>query len=354
MSQGIDPRVRYVFLLTFLALAAWLPALAYAGSSPAGEWEGKMKTPDDEEVAILLTITKDDADWSGSLESDAIGPTSVTDLKVTDTRISFTFQPEGAPFPAHFSGSYIAGDDRVTGTFSLRGNSRFVKFQRVPGSEEVPLAEGEEPREPARIRHDHTLALSARANYWAALHVTKDEKIKINTLTDNDVNFDAALNWFVVDEFDLFVRAFRGGQKFGGDEAEMESFASIGLSEDSYLKLDGFEVGVRGYLGDVMMRKSNFNPYLTATGGIVQWELTEGSRGSDPVVVEQNALEGDAGSFSFGIGAEYEIGRSLDIEFEWAWRYMMTGDETKWPDSETTWSNTHSWVVSLGVMFGFM
>ena len=92
-------------------------------------------------------------------------------LKVTETRISFTFTPAGAPFPAHFSGSYIAGDDRVTGTFSLRGNSRFVKFKRVPGSEVVPLAPGQEPPDrlqgPLGGRQADTLQGASRA---AATH----------------------------------------------------------------------------------------------------------------------------------------------------------------------------------------
>ena len=26
----------------------------------------------------------------------------------------------------------------------------------------------------------------------------------------------------------------------------------------------------------------------------------------------------------------------------------MTGDETKWPDPDNTWTNTHAWALSLG------
>jgi len=182
MSQGSHPRVWSAFILLGLLAALVAPVSALAGTTSAGEWTGTMRTPDGEEVDILLKLDQQGAVWTGTLESDAIGETTITGLKVTDTRISFTFKPEGAPFPAHFSGSYIAGDDRITGTFSLRGNSRFVKFNRVPGSEVVVLAPGAEPVEPARIRHDYKFALTARASYWAALHVVKDENYNMNNL----------------------------------------------------------------------------------------------------------------------------------------------------------------------------
>ena len=352
MSQGIDPRVRFV-VLALLAVCLATPVAAFAGTTPAGEWQGTMKTPDDEEVDIFLTLSKEGTVWSGTLDSDAIGTTAITGLRVTDTRISFTFQPEGAPFPAHFTGSYIAGDDRVTGTFSLRGNSRFVKFKRVPGSEVVPLAPDEEPRLPARIRHDYKFALTARGSYWAALHVVKADNYNINTLTAGDWAIDASLNWFAMDEFNLFVRGYRGGQKFTDNQDKLDRYADIGLNSGSYLKLDGFEIGAKGYLGNVMMRNSKFNPYLTATAGMVQWELTEGGRGTEVLVLDEQAFTGDAPAVSFGLGTEYELSSSFALEFEWAWRYFLTGDDAKWPDPDNTWSNTHAWALSFGLMWGF-
>jgi len=352
MPQGIDPKVRFVFLALLVLVLAASPE-AFAGTTPAGEWEGKMKTPDGEEVDINLSLSKEGSVWSGTLESDAIGPTEISGLQVTDTRISFTFQPAGAPFPAHFTGSYIAGDDRVTGTFSLRGNSRFVKFKRVPGSEVVPLAPGQAPPEPKRIRHDYHFALEGRGGWWAALHVVKDENYNINTLTKGDWAFDASLNWFAMDEFNLFVRGYRGGQKFTDNPEKLARYEEIGLNGGSYLKLDGVELGVKGYLGSVMMRHSRFNPYLTATGGIVQWELTEGGRGSEVIVLDREAFTGNAAAFSFGLGTEYELSRSLALQFEWAWRFFLTGDDTKWTDPDNTWSNTHAWALSFGLLWGF-
>ena len=353
MSQGIDPRVRFV-VLALLIGAICVPPAVMAGTTPAGEWQGTMKTPDGEEVDIFLTLAKEGTLWTGTLDSDAIGETLITGLRVTDTRISFTFQPEGAPFPAHFTGSYIAGDDRVTGTFSLRGNSRFVKFKRVPGSEIVPLAPGETPPEPVRVRHDYNFALQARGSWWAALHVVKDDNYNINTLTAGNWSGDVALNWFAADAFNLFFRYYRGGQGFTDNEDKLVRYEDMGLNKDSYLKLDGWDIGVKGYLGNVMMRKSKFNPYLSATAGSVTWELTEYERGTDILVIDQVPVEGTDIGVSFGIGTEYELSRSFALEFEWAWRYWMTADTEKWPDEDNTWSNTHAWALSAGLMWGFL
>jgi len=353
MSQGIHPRVWSALILLGLLAFPVVPLTAQAGTSPGGEWTGTMKTPDGEEVDILLKLDQQGSIWSGTLDSDAIGETTVTGLKVTDTRISFTFKPEGAPFPAHFSGSYIAGDDRITGTFSLRGNSRFVKFQRVPGSEVVTLAPGVEPAAPARIRHDYKFAITARGSYWAALHVVKDENYNINNLTVGDWSFDGTLRYYVMDGFNIFLRGYRGSQKTTSDQTKLDPYNDIGLVSQSTWKLDGIEFGIMGYLGNVMMRNSRFNPYLTATGGIVQWELTQGARGTEVIELDQKPFKGEDPAVAFGLGTEYEISKSFALGIEWLWRYFMTGDDTKWPDPDNTFSNTHAWSLSFGLTFGF-
>jgi opacity protein-like surface antigen len=353
MLQGIHPRVlSALFLLGLLAVLV-TPVSALAGTTPAGEWTGKMRTPDGEEVVILLTLDQQGPDWAGTLESDAIGETTITGLKVTNTRISFTFKPEGAPYPAHFSGSYIAGDDRITGSFSLRGNSRYVKFIRVPGSEVVTLAPGQEPVEPARIRHDYHFALTARASYWADVHVVKDENYNMNNLTVGDWSFDGTFKWFVMDGFNVFVRGYRGSQKTTSDQSKLDRYNDIGMVSESTWKLDGIEFGLMGYLGNIMMRNSRFNPYLTAAGGIVQWELTQGARGTEVIELDQVPFEGKDTAVAFGFGTEYEISKHFALEFEWLWRYFLTGDEEKWPDPDNTFGNTHAWSLSAGLTFGF-
>ncbi len=352
MSQGIHPRVWSAFIFLGL-LAALVPAASLAGTSPAGEWTGTMRTPDGEEVAILLKLDQQGPDWSGTLESDAIGETTITGLKVSDTRISFTFKPEGAPFPAHFSGSYIAGDDRITGTFSLRGNSRFVKFQRVPGSEVVTLAPGQEPVEPARIRHDYNLAITARGSYWAALHVVKDENYNMNNLTVGDWSYDGTLRFYIMDSFNIFIRGYRGSQKTSSDQTKLDPYNDIGMVSQSTWKLDGIEFGMMGYLGNMMMRNSRFNPYLTAAAGVVHWELTQGARGTEVIELDQIPFKGEDPAVAVGFGTEYQLSKSFALEFEWLWRYFMTGDDTKWPDPDNTFTNTHAWSLSLGLTFGF-
>jgi opacity protein-like surface antigen len=353
MSQGIHPRVGSAFIVLSLLAALIAPMAAQAGTSPAGEWTGTMKTPDGQEVEILLVLDQQGSAWVGTLASDFIGESTISGLKVTGTRISFTFKPEGAPFPAHFSGSYVAGDDRITGTFSLRGNSRFVKFSRVPGSEVVALAPGAEPVEAARIRHDYKMAITARASYWAALHVVKDETYNINTLTVGDWSFDGTLRFYIMDGFNIFVRGYRGSQKTTSDQSKLDPYNDIGLVSQSTWKLDGIEFGIMGYLGNVMMRNSKFNPYLTAAGGVVKWELTQGARGTEVIELDQEPFKGEDPSVALGLGTEYEISKNFALEFEWLWRYFMTGDDTKWPDPDNTFSNTHAWSLSLGVTYGF-
>ena len=353
MSQGITSRVQYAVVTTVLCGALLLPLAALAGNSPAGQWVGEIKAPDGEDVEIHLNLNKEDATWTGTLDDPTMGETTVSNLKVTDTRISFTFKPANAPFPLNFSGSYIAGDDRVTGTFSLHGTSRFVKFKRAPGSEVVALAPGEVPKEPARIRHDYKFAATARVSYWAALHVTKDDVFVLNDMTTGALNFDATFKWFVLDGFNLFARYYRGGHGITSDPLKLAQFADLNVSADSYLQLDGYEIGIMGYFGNKIAPNGKYNPYLTATVGQVNWSLCEDGRGSDVVVLDLNAFEGTDLAFAFGIGTEYELNNNMALEFEWLWRYFLTEDDQKWEDTEGTWSNTHSWNLSAGLTYGF-
>jgi len=360
MFQGIHPRVRSASVMMVLCgallvpLAALVfPATAMAGSTPAGQWIGEVKTPEGDKVDINLTLENSGGVWAGTLEDPTIGVTTISDLKVSDTWISFTFKPENAPFPLHFTGSYIAGDDRVSGTFSLHGNSRFVKFKRVPGSEVVALAAGEEPQEPARLRHDYNFGLTARVNYWAALHVVQDDVYTLNDLTVGTTNWDATFKWMAMDGFSIFFRYFQGGFNYTDKPSKLEPFADLGVSSNTYLTLDGMEIGFMGYFGNIMARNSKFNPYLTMTIGQTSWELNENGRGSALIVEGLEPFEGDDMSVAFGLGTEYELSTKMALEFEWMWRYFMTEDDIRWSETETTWSNTHAWGLSAGLTYGF-
>ncbi|MFT5232076.1 MAG: opacity protein-like surface antigen [Candidatus Krumholzibacteriia bacterium] len=353
MSQGIHPRIRSAVLTIILGGVLLCPVLAGAGTTPAGQWVGEIKTPEGDNVEISLALNITGGIWSGTLNDPTLGETVVSNLKVSDTRISFTFKPAAAPFPLNFFGSYIAADDRVTGTFSLHGNSRFVKFERVPGTDVDNQGAAKEPAEPVRIRHDYKFAVTGRIGYWAALRVIQDEIPTINDVTSGDLAIDGAVKWFLLDGFNIFARYYRGGQGITDNPDKLAAFADINLNADSYLKLDGFEFGIMGYLGNIMMPESKFNPYITTAIGQTSWELTEGGRGTTVLENDLEQFKGDDISVAVGIGTEYELSSSFALEFEWLWRYFLTEDEKRWSDTETLWSNTHVWGLSAGVTYGF-
>ena len=102
MAQGIVPSVRSVLVLALVAAALVLPAAASAQSTPSGTWVGKMKTPDGEEFEITLVLDGLGESWTGSLRDEFMGELALENLRVTSTRINFTYRPTGVPFPANF------------------------------------------------------------------------------------------------------------------------------------------------------------------------------------------------------------------------------------------------------------
>ncbi|MBU8871083.1 MAG: outer membrane beta-barrel protein [Gemmatimonadales bacterium] len=366
MSRGINPKVWSVSLIFVLICAICAPLTLFAqdevsspaarkyraGSGPAGTWVGEIKSPDGEKFEIRLQLDKVGEEWKGLLEDPFLGPLPANRLLVTASRISFTFRPEEAAFPSHFSGIYLAGDDRVTGTISQRGSSVMIKFNRDPDSILMDLTDSSgEPIIPTRVRHPYRFAVTGRFGFWPALHVLKEETYNINNLTTKGASLDGTLKFFVLDEFNIFVRGFRGGLNFTDDE-KINVFQDIGLSPDSSVKLDGFEVGVMGYFGNLLLRDSKFNPYLTGSGGKTSWELNEGGRGSDVVNILFEDVIGTDWAFAAGFGTEYEVRNSLCLEVEFLWRYFMTQDEEIWEDYTNYWTNTHAWSFSFGLTWG--
>jgi len=354
MSQGIRPVVRSAAFAICLLIVILVPTIA-AAMGPAGTWQGTMRTPSGGDFQVTLVLDGSGSRWNGTLTDPDSGEMTLLDLRVTATRVTFTFRPVGGGVPAHFTGGYIAGDDRITGTFSVRGASRFVRFER--------LAEGRGEADalaqalPARVRHPYKFAVTARAAYWPAVHMVKDETYKINDFTKGELNFDASLRYYVLDGFCLLARGYRAGLGFDKDVAKDEDvpkdFDAVGLSGDSHFRLDGYEFGLMGFLGNVMMSESRFNPYLTAGAGQVSWEVTESGRGSSTLVLERSPLEGTDWAVFFGLGTEYELSSSFALEFEWLWRVFFTEDEKQWPDTDGTFSDTHAWSLALGLTWGF-
>jgi hypothetical protein len=365
MSRGTNPRVWSVSLILVLivALSAPLDLLAQdetspaarkyrAGSGPAGMWVGQIRDSEGEKFEIRLQLDKDADAWKGILEDPFQGTLTANRLTVTQNRIGFTFRTAGAPFPSHFAGIYIAGDDRISGTISQRGNSVLIKFKRDPDSIEIDLTDAMgEPIVPKRIRHPYRFAVTGRMAVWPALHVVKAETYNINTLTSRATAFDGSLKFFVLDEFNVFARTFRGGLNFT-DDAKIANFMEIGLTSDSYLKLDGWEIGGQGFLGNILFPESTFNPYLTGAFGKATWELTQGERGTDVIEILDHRVEGTDWSLAAGLGTEYEIRSNIQLELEFLWRYFLTEDELIWEDPDNFWSNTHAWSLSVGLTWG--
>ncbi len=366
MSRGINPRVWSVSLILILIVAVSAPVVLFAqddqaspaarkyraGSGPAGTWVGEVKDPDGKKFEIRLQIDKEDQDWKCLLEDPFLGTQEANRLIVTQSRIGFTFRPKDAPFPSHFSGIYLAGDDRIAGTISQRGSSVMIKFKRDPDSILLDLTDANgEPIIPARIRHPYRFAVTGRYSLWPALHVVKDETYNINTLTSRTGNFDGTLKYFVLDQFNIFFRGIRGGLEFTEDD-RIDTFQEYGLSSESYLKLDTYEFGVMGYLGKLLFGSSKFNPYLTGAIGKTSWELNKGARDSDIVEILFSPVEGTDWAFAAGLGTEYEIGGSFCVEAEFLWRFFATQDEEIWANTDDLWSNTHAWSLSLGLTWG--
>jgi len=325
-----------------------------AGSGPAGVWQGMVRSPDGEDSQVTLTLDRGENDgWVATLEDPFVSVVRGEDVQVTSTMISFTFRPEGSSFPANFTGTYIAADDRVSGSFSQRGVSRFVKFRRDPDSVVLGVGPDGKPKMPARDRHPYKLALTGRLSYWAALHLVKDEVYNINNMTKGELNYDLALKWHAMDQFALFARYYRGGLGFTDDAAKLAPFEGFGLNSESYLKLDGFEFGFNGYLGNAITPNGNWNPYLTMAVGRSTWELNESGRGSSVIEINRQPVKDKGLSFAAGLGTEYMFSDNIALELELVWRYFKTKDEAKWPDADTVWNNTHAWAWSAGLTWGF-
>lgn len=324
------------------------------GSGPAGVWLGKVRMPDGEEQTVRLTLDSDkQGDPYAILEDPFVNEVHGEDVKITDTMISFTYRPDGQRYPSNFTGSYVAADDRLTGSFSQRGASRFVKFSRDPETTVLGFTDDGQIIEPARIRHQHNLAVTGRVTHWLALHMVKDDSYTLNNMTTSRLGLDGSLRYFPRDAVSIFARYFRGGFGMTDDEEKLGNHAATGVSSESSLNLSGWEFGVTGYLGNIINESSRFNPYMTAAVGQASWEVNAEGRGSDILAIDDDPLEGSDWVAGFGLGTEYEMSPSFNLEFEWMWRYFATEDEFTWPDTENDWSNTHAWTLSLGATYLF-
>ncbi len=323
------------------------------GSGPEGIWHGRVRAPDGEETQVILTLDNETSDYVITLEDPFVGSVTGQDIKVTDTLISFTFRPPGSDYPSHFTGTYVAADDRVSGSFSQRGVSRFVKFKRDPATIMLGTTADGQIIEPARKRHQHKFGVTGRLSYWPALHMVKDETYNLNSITTGQLNFDLGARYHLMDAFAVYVRAFRGGLSFSDDEVKLSPFAGYGLTSESTMKLDGWEFGFTGYMGNIFNEDSHFNPFMTASMGKTNWEVNSSGRGSDVIVIDEDPLKGKDWAFGIGFGTEYELTNNINLEIEWMWRYFKTQDDTVWVNTDEVWSNTNAWALSFGATYMF-
>jgi hypothetical protein len=328
-----------------------------------GAWSARPDD-DDKEREVQIEVLADGDDYRGTLTDTGVDETvALRDLLVKDTTVSFNFRFEGAPFMSSFWGRYDSERDRLRGSMSIGGQSQPMTFERTSAGPESLLDEFETEKKPLPRKHESKLAAVGRLSYWVPLYVLKDNVRNINDITSPELNFDVGARWYFIDYISLGVRYARGGLGFDTNEQNLGLFDPVdgpqgeglshALTKDSYLKMDGVEFTLNGYLGQSLFPTSRFNPYLTFLAGRTSWELTEGGRGTDIISIFGEPVEGSSWTFGGGLGTEYALGRRLGLEFEWLWSYTMTGDEKKWADTTEQWTSQHVYRFSLGLVWWF-
>ena len=146
------------------------------------------------------------------------------------------------------------------------------------------------------------------------------------------------------------MRGYRGGQSATEDAQKLARYEDIGYSSESYLRLDGWEFGMTGYLGNVMMPNSHFNPYLTAAFGSVSWEQTAAGRGTEVIVVGPQPPRGQRPGRAVRPGHRVPDVPRLRPGVRMGLALLHDrGRRTSGPTRTTPGHNTHAWTLSLGL-----
>lgn len=339
--------------------------ISYLSDRPAvGSWSAQ---PDkkDKERAIQLDILPNGDDYKGTITDTGIGETvAVKSLDVKDNDVvSFLFRFEGAPFMSSFWGRYDEVKDELRGSMSIGGRSQPLKFIRTSQGPDDIDDEFETQKEPLPIKHTGRFAVTARASLWNPLYVLKEKNRNINDVTSSKLAWDGGLRFYIIDFLAVQARYARGGLGFDTNETNLALFdhvtgpqgegMSASLSTDSEIVMDGWEISFVGYLGQNILPKSKFNPYLIGLVGKTSWELTESGRGSDIIEIFERPVEGTDWTFGGGLGTEYAVSDRFGLELEWLWAFTTTGDETEWADTTFQWTNQHVYRLSLGGVVWF-
>lgn len=357
-----DPRIlpgaAVVCLLAILAASApalgQAPPAAPAENPPAGKWSGTVTLPGDRAYTAVFRFERTpDGGWNGAvypnLESQE--PIQPQSLAISGTAITMRWQSDQLSAVAIFTGNYQSWTDAIRGVLMVSDlNMPLMLARVVPPAAEGPLAGEAPPEEPARIRHTTRFAATGHASYWHPIYVLKDDKRNINDITSSSFGWQAGAQWYVLDGLALCARYAQGGLGFDSNEKNLDLF---GYTGDEFMDIKGPEVALKAYLGNQLMRDSRLNPYLTFVGGRYDWSVGSDGRGSEPVAIQEEPLEGTNYGFGAGVGTEYAFNGRLALELEWLWRYFMTEDEEKWANVDELWTNTHAWALSLGLVVGF-
>ncbi len=223
--------------------------------------------------------------------------------------------------------------------------------------------EEETETDTGRTHHPYVLAFSGSFVNLVPINILKEEIYDINDLTRSGQGFSADLRLYVLDGLALSVGGIRTGFPLVDNKpAEMAMinyrFEGDPITPENFLRLDGLFFNLTAFVGSRLMPESRFNPYLR--GGILyfDWALEENGRGSDPILYQDEVIEGRDLGGGFGIGTEYRLTRKANLDFQVFWGYILTGDEIKFDGLQSPvndsfyWTNTHFWNMSLGLVIG--
>ncbi|MBU0743415.1 hypothetical protein KKG45_00290 [bacterium] len=223
--------------------------------------------------------------------------------------------------------------------------------------------EEETETDTGRTRHPYVLAVSGSYVNLMPINILKEEIYDINDLTRGGRGVSADLRLYILDGLAISVGGMRSGFQLVDDKPdEMATinsrFEGDSITPDNFLRLDGLFFNLTAYVGNRLMPDSRFNPYLR--GGVLyfDWALEEDGRGSDPIMYQDEVIEGKDFGGGLGIGTEYRLARKANLDFQVFWGYVMTSDEIKFEGLQSPvngsyyWTNTHFWNMSLGLVIG--
>jgi hypothetical protein len=337
-----------------------LPVIALAVDELDGDWRGSTTLPNGDELSIDLHLEQTVPDeWSAEIQtSESGGPITPETLSVSGTAVSFRFQTLELDQTVIFSGNYSAWNDAIRGVLIYGGESLMMRLDRVgvaPGVQEVTTTPGDtvgfgDEVAFERIRHQTNFGLVGRVNLWKPIYIIKEDRRNINDITSDEGAIDVGLRWYAMDDLAIYARYVNGGLGFHTNSKNLERFGFSGLE---YIDINGYEFGMNMYVGDILAPNSNFNPYITAYAGKMDWQLGVNGPDSEPFRILDEPVEGNDLSMGAGLGVEYLASDTYAIELEWIWRYVFTEDDTRWEDTENLWTNTHLWSLSLGLVRNF-